>query len=75
MIDIKILRSNPDLIRDSIAKRNLKLDLDAFLSLDAERLSIRQKLEEFQQIRNRVSKEIPALIDPVEKQSKIAEMK
>jgi seryl-tRNA synthetase len=34
MIDIKILRSNPEIVRDSIAKRNLKVDLDAFLELD-----------------------------------------
>jgi len=75
MIDIKILRSNPELVRDSIAKRNLKVDLDAFLALDSERLAQRQKMEEFQALRNRVSKEIPTIADASEKQAKIAEMK
>lgn len=75
MIDIKILRSNPELVRDSITKRNLKVDLDAFLALDAERLAERQKMEEFQALRNRVSKEIPTIADAAEKQAKIAEMK
>jgi seryl-tRNA synthetase len=75
MIDIKILRSNPELVRDSIQKRNLKIDLDAFLALDSQRLSERQKLEELQQVRNRVSKEIPTLSDASVKQQKISEMK
>jgi seryl-tRNA synthetase len=75
MIDIKILRSNPELVRDSIQKRNLKIDLDAFLVLDSQRLSERQKLEELQQVRNRVSKEIPTLSDASVKQQKISEMK
>ena len=75
MIDIKILRSNPELVRDSIQKRNLKVDLDAFLALDAERLLVRQKIEELQTLRNKVSKEIPTLSDATIKQTKIAEMK
>lgn len=75
MIDIKILRSNPELVRDSITKRNLKVDLDAFLALDSERLSLRKEMEELQAIRNRVSKEIPTISDASEKQAKIAEMK
>jgi seryl-tRNA synthetase len=75
MIDIKILRSHPELIRDSIAKRNLKVDLDAFLALDAMRLSERQQMEDLQALRNRVSKEIPTIADTAQKQAKIAEMK
>ncbi len=75
MIDIKILRNNPELIRESIAKRNLKIDLEAIIKLDADRLEIQQELEVLQAERNRVSKEIPTLSDASEKQSKITEMK
>lgn len=75
MIDIKILRANPELVRDSIAKRNLKVDLDAFLALDASRLVERQSMEDLQALRNRVSKEIPTIADATAKQAKIAEMK
>lgn len=75
MIDIKILRTNPDAVRDSIAKRNLKLDLDAFLKIDQERLEQKQKLEELQALRNRVSKDIPTIKDASEKQKMIEEMK
>ena len=34
MIDLKLVRQNPELMKDNIAKRNLKVDLDAFLALD-----------------------------------------
>ena len=75
MIDIKILRTNPSLVLESIQKRNLKIDLDALLRLDAERLAIQQELENLQAERNRVSKEIPTISDATKRQSKISEMK
>jgi seryl-tRNA synthetase len=75
MIDIKILRSNPELIRDSIVKRNLKFDLDRLLAVDEERLAKQQELETLQAVRNKASKEIPTITDAALKQEKIAEMK
>jgi seryl-tRNA synthetase len=75
MIDIKILRNNPELIRESIILRNLKIDLDVLITLDAERLSKRQALEELQTLRNRVSKEIPTITDVTLRTAKITEMK
>ncbi len=75
MIDIKILRQNPESIRDSIAKRNLKFDLDRLIFLDEERLAKQQELETLQAVRNKTSKEIPTIQDATEKQTKIAEMK
>lgn len=75
MIDIKILRTNPDLVRDSIAKRNLKLDLDRFLELDTIRLGIQKELNDLQALRNKTSKEIPTLKDAYEKQAKVLSMR
>ena len=34
MLDIKIIRNNPDLVKDVIKKRNLKVNLDDFLDID-----------------------------------------
>jgi seryl-tRNA synthetase len=34
MLDIKIIRNNPDLVKENIKKRNLTLDLDEFLKID-----------------------------------------
>ncbi len=74
MIDLKIVRTNPELVRDSIAKRNLNINLDDFLEIDRKRLNISQKLDELREIKNKVSKEIPTL-EKAEKEEKIIEMK
>ncbi|MDD2486808.1 MAG: serine--tRNA ligase [Candidatus Gracilibacteria bacterium] len=75
MIDIKIIRQNPELVKDSIKKRNLKLNLDDFIELDKRRLEIQKEVEELQAIRNKTSKDIPTISDISEKQKKVAEMK
>ncbi|QFR38652.1 serine--tRNA ligase [Candidatus Gracilibacteria bacterium 28_42_T64] len=74
MLDLKIIRENPDVVKDNIKKRNLKLHLDDFLSLDKEKLGFIVKVDELRAIRNKVSKEIPSLPNE-EKQGKIIEMK
>jgi seryl-tRNA synthetase len=74
MLDIKLIRTNPDLIRDVIKKRNLKLDLDIFLALDKQKLDLIIKVDELRAIKNKVSKEIPTFSGD-EKTKKIAEMK
>ena len=55
MIDIKILRTNPDLVRDSIAKRNLKINLDDIIIRDSERLTLQQELDQLRTRRNDLS--------------------
>lgn len=74
MLDIKIIRQNPDLVKDVIKKRNLKLDLDEFLKVDSEKLELIKKVDDLRALRNKVSKEIPALSWD-EKEKKILEMK
>jgi len=75
MIDIKILRNNPELVRDSIIKRNLTINLDRLLELDAVRLDIQKELNDLQAIRNKASKEIPTIKNEAEKQKKMASMR
>lgn len=55
MIDIKILRQNPELVRDSIAKRHLTIDLDAIIARDAERIELQQELDRLRMRRNDIS--------------------
>jgi len=74
MLDIKIVRNNPDLVKDNIKKRNLTLDLDKFLEIDSEKLDLIVKVDELRAIKNKVSKEIPTLSNE-DKPSKIKEMK
>ncbi len=74
MLDIKIIRNNPELVKDIIQKRNMKLDVEAFLELDKKRTQLIIKTDELRALKNTVSKEIPTLSND-EKPAKIAEMK
>lgn len=74
MLDIKIIRNNPEIVRDNIKKRNLSLDLDKFLEIDREKLDLILKVDELRAVKNKVSKEIPTLSNE-ERPAKIAEMK
>ena len=74
MLDIKIVRNNPNLVKDTIKKRNLDLDIDKFLEIDSEKLDLLVKVDELRATKNKVSKEIPTLAAD-EKPAKIVEMK
>lgn len=74
MLDIKIIRQNPEMIKDNIKKRNLKLNLDSFLEIDKEKLDLIVKVDELRALKNKVSKEIPNMSNE-ERPAKIAEMK
>jgi seryl-tRNA synthetase len=74
MLDLKIIRQDPDMVKDVLKKRNLKLDLDGFLSLDEKRIELIQKTDALREIKNKVSKEIPTMSNE-DRPVKIAEMK
>jgi hypothetical protein len=61
MLDIKIIRTNPELVKDIIQKRNMNLDVSSFLELDAKKLDLIQKIDSYRELKNKVSKEIPNL--------------
>ena len=50
MLDIKLIRNNTDLVKDVISKRNMTLDVDAFLSIDKEKLELIQKIDELREL-------------------------
>ncbi|HEY8463819.1 MAG TPA: serine--tRNA ligase [Bacillota bacterium] len=61
MLDIKLVRSQPERVREGMAKRGVKVPLDEFLKIDEER---RKKLVEVERLKNRrntVSKEVGRL--------------
>ena len=74
MLDVKIIRNNPDLVKDNIKKRNLNLNLDEFLDIDKQKLELLVKVDELRALKNKVSKTIPSLTKE-EKPEKIKEMK
>jgi seryl-tRNA synthetase len=61
MLDLKILRENPDLIRDTLKKRNIDLDLDEIIETDAQRRICITELQELKQKRNELSEEVGKL--------------
>lgn len=74
MIDLKLVRQNPELMRENIQKRNLSVDLDAFLEMDKKLIELNQKLDAIKAEKNAFSKLIPTLSNE-EKTQKLAEMK
>ncbi|MEG1661448.1 MAG: serine--tRNA ligase [Clostridiales bacterium] len=58
MLDLKFVRTNPELVVAALAKRGGKISLDVFLSLEEERRSILGRVEDMKSRRNTVSKEI-----------------
>jgi len=55
MIDIQLLRKNPDLYKQKTKDKNMTVDIDAFLKLDAERLVALQTVERLREQKNGIA--------------------
>jgi seryl-tRNA synthetase len=76
MIDIKLIRENPEIVCKSLADRQIETSAVAqVLDLDDQRRDIIQQVEVLKAERNLVSKEIGRMQDQSERQSKIEEMR
>lgn len=76
MLDIKILRTEPDRIREALKKRNNDLDITPAIELDKARREILTEVEKKKAQQNEISKKIPQLKKAGEDTSAIfAEMK
>ena len=58
MIDINLLRDNPDLVKKSTTNKNANVDIDKALELDERRRSLIVEVEQLKALRNKVTKEI-----------------
>ncbi len=61
MLDIKLIRSNPDYVKEGLKKRNSKVGIDEILKLDEERRSLIAESEQIKSKQNADSKQIPIL--------------
>ena len=59
MLDIKAIRSNPQILKDALEKRNSKFDINGFLLLDERRRDLLVKVEQLKSKQNSDSKLIP----------------
>ena len=76
MLDINLIRNQPDVVRQSLTDRNEPVvTLDEIIALDAQRRDILKQSEQLRATRNAVSKEISRMKDASEREAKIAEMR
>ena len=61
MLDIKILRQNPEIIKDALKKRNNDLDITPAVELDKKRREILVDVERKKASQNEISKKIPQM--------------
>lgn len=61
MLDIKLLRSNYDMVKVRMDKRNTDYHLDKFLELDKTRRELIQRVEELKNQQNVITKDVPIL--------------
>jgi seryl-tRNA synthetase len=61
MLDIQLLRSQPELVVAGLARRGLEIDLAPFMALEAERKAVQTLTQELQARRNALSKQIGLL--------------
>lgn len=58
MFDIRLIRSNPELVRAAMEKRNAPVDLDTILAVDARRRSAVYEMEQLRARQNKASETI-----------------
>lgn len=61
MLDIKLLRTEPDKIREALKNRNNDLDITPAIELDVKRREILGEVEQMKAKQNEISKQIPAM--------------
>lgn len=76
MLDIRLLREQPDLVKATLAKTGVEASaVDAVLAFDEKRRGVLAEVERLKALRNTVSKEISTLKDAEVRNTKIAEMR
>lgn len=71
MIDIKLIRENPQKFIDGAKVKKIEVDINRLLEVDAELLQNKQKLQDIATEKNRIGKDIPNL-DPDKKKEALA---
>jgi seryl-tRNA synthetase len=74
LIDVKLLRTNPDLVRESLRRRGSKVDLDHLIEIDVAHRRLLQDVEVARAEQNVAGKAIAEASGPA-KQAAIAEMR
>ncbi|OGN13537.1 MAG: serine--tRNA ligase [Candidatus Yanofskybacteria bacterium RIFCSPHIGHO2_02_FULL_43_15c] len=73
MLDIKLIRSNPEKIKEALEKRHVKVEVDKILELDSCRRSLTAELDETRAEQNKRSKGGPKEPDELRELKKLKE--
>lgn len=73
MIDIKEIRENPQRFEQAAKNKNIEVDINRLMAIDAELLSAKQSLQGIATEKNRIGKSIPKLAGD-EKQNALAQL-
>ncbi|HZJ85313.1 MAG TPA: serine--tRNA ligase [Syntrophomonadaceae bacterium] len=78
MLDYKLIRANPELVKDGLSKRNIADGLEKYIELDEDRRKILIEVEELKKFRNSSSQEVGRLKkagqDPTEIMEKVRQV-
>lgn len=74
MIDIKLIRENPDKVKTASVNKGVKVDVDKIAKLDQERRKLQTNLDEIKSRKNKLGKEINKLT-PEERDARIAALR
>ena len=58
MINLELLRTSPEKIKEGLKKRNMKLDIEPILELDKKHRELLTQVEQLRHEQNQLSKEI-----------------
>ncbi|MGI6114071.1 MAG: serine--tRNA ligase [Mahellales bacterium] len=61
MLDIKFIRTNPQLVKEALSKRKETVDIDRLLALDEQRRGLLLEAEQLKNKKNTVSQQIPRM--------------
>jgi seryl-tRNA synthetase len=76
MLDLNLIRENPDLVRTALKNRQMEASpVDDILRLDEKRRNLLTQVEALKAERNVVSKEISKMKDPAAREKKISAMR
>jgi len=71
MIDIKLIRENPELIKRNCQKRGVEVDVDKILELDKTKRELLKEVEQLRKQTNEIAKALPKEKNPSKKQNLI----
>ena len=75
MLDLKLIRSQPEEIADNCRRRNVEVDIEKLLALDEQVRQITTEVDAVRQRRNDISKKMKGKVSPEERQPLIEESK